>query len=852
MGGSSRPKESPTYDVSQEGPMRAASDAAEGRPSNTEGGAVAGAGAAWPTAGSRPTELSLESLAARDQAPREIRAPKEVSHGKSSAKSLLNPQELARRVLPARLYEKLQSFAREGVPAECGEPWPKEVIEKALEAGPHVSALTPKGVELLWEDVQYQADAGFVRIIAEGELFRKGTPKELKISRVAVVPQTNRRDRIILNLSAQVTFQKTRKRKASHHPSVNETTKPAEDQEAVQKLGSATLALMMFMFETRSDWEIQWQKIDLSDGFWRMIIEAGKEANFVFQMPPRKGDRERYFVVPSALQMGWTNSPAYFCTATDITRTLFKRVLALTVDNGIREGHRYEMKCVDRPDPNLLQELLADATVASQVFVDDFMNGIAGKPDRPEKSGQQLWVTRGAMHSIHGVFPPPEVVRHEGGKDSISTKKVNKGDAKFETEKELLGNLYNGSPGWNRRVGLPKDKRDRYASAVDEALNTPAHRIGLRGFQRVLGKLQYASNVMPAMRGHFTPLNSAMRGKSEKDFVGLGIKSEAREALEDIRGLLDLTVDDPSHICELVPEYLPHYYGTVDASGVGFGGVTLPCTKWIRPLVWRLEMPPDLHAAVQEGTLTMVDCEFAGYFIANCMLHDELEAMGQALAGMNSHFLSDNSPTVGIVNRQASRAKSSMPSRTLRWMARRQRHYRTGPQTIEHWPGEQNTMADFPSRSYEQGFSADEDERFLQEFTNRYPLPLQLKSWRLVRPRTEICSAAFLLLRKIKESTHRPTGRNGDSGAALPPALANTLTSQTYKPSISTWNEATCVWPLLLPCGRECSLATSPLLGRRLRERFEYVDRCWQTEDLQILGKEIRAAATSTPGSADS
>lgn len=81
---------------------------------------------------------------------------------------------------------------------------PHDAIDRALAAGPHVSACAPAGVELIWEDIQYQVDAGFVRIKSEEELFQDGVPRELKISRVAVVPQDNRRDRIILNLSAEV------------------------------------------------------------------------------------------------------------------------------------------------------------------------------------------------------------------------------------------------------------------------------------------------------------------------------------------------------------------------------------------------------------------------------------------------------------------------------------------------------------------------------------------------------------------------------------------------------------------------------------------------------------------------
>jgi hypothetical protein len=86
-------------------------------------------------------------------------------------------------------------------------------------------------------------------------------------------------------------------------------------------------------------------KIDLSDGFWRMIVEEGKEFNFVFQLPKRPGDTETFYVVPSSLQMGWQNSPAYFCTGTEAARTLFKRLLALTFTTGISVPHRHESYC---------------------------------------------------------------------------------------------------------------------------------------------------------------------------------------------------------------------------------------------------------------------------------------------------------------------------------------------------------------------------------------------------------------------------------------------------------------------------------------------------------------------------
>jgi hypothetical protein len=99
-------------------------------------------------------------------------------------------------------------------------------------------------------------------------------------------------------------------------------TVQAEDQSRVEALGPALPSILKFMFDTDCTWEIDWQKIDLSEGFWRMIISTGAEHNFAFQMPTRPQDKDTFYVVPSSLQMGWKNSPAYFCVATQTTREL--------------------------------------------------------------------------------------------------------------------------------------------------------------------------------------------------------------------------------------------------------------------------------------------------------------------------------------------------------------------------------------------------------------------------------------------------------------------------------------------------------------------------------------------------
>jgi hypothetical protein len=57
-------------------------------------------------------------------------------------------------------------------------------------------------------------------------------------------------------------------------------------------------------------------KINLSDGFWRMIVQEDQQWNFAYVMPDLPQSPTR-IVVSSALQMGWAESSEYFCTATE-------------------------------------------------------------------------------------------------------------------------------------------------------------------------------------------------------------------------------------------------------------------------------------------------------------------------------------------------------------------------------------------------------------------------------------------------------------------------------------------------------------------------------------------------------
>ena len=378
--------------------------------------------------------------------------------GKSIAFSLMRPTSLARRVLPGEMYKKLVEFTLKGFRADCGPPWTKEVLNQALARGVSPSAQDPEAVQVLWEDLTYQQEAGFVTIVPGTTLLGEGRPRDLKISPVAVIPQVGHRPRIILNLSAEVKVPGTRRKKETVQPSVNETTVPADDQTAVKALGTATKSLILMTYEVPCDWTIEWQKVDLSDGFWRMVVDAGMEYNFVFQLPRRPTDTVDHFVVPGALQMGWKNSPAYFCTATKTTLTMVKRLLALTARGGLSTSHRHEAHdgVGDATEEAGTRHFwLATTLILLRVFVDDFLGAVAIPPEaRAMREALCRWVTRGTMHAIHGVFPPPDVTGHQGGKDSISEKKLNKGDARWEPKKVRV------RPHAARSDSRPRRRRD--------------------------------------------------------------------------------------------------------------------------------------------------------------------------------------------------------------------------------------------------------------------------------------------------------------------------------------------------------------------------------------------------------
>jgi hypothetical protein len=99
----------------------------------------------------------------------------------------------------------------------------------------------------------------------------------------------------------------------------------------------------------------------------------------------------------------------------------------------------------------------------SSVFVDDFI--LAGVESMDGSLLNRM--ARAALHGIHSFFPPPAVSGHTGDKDPVSIKKLERGDAQWSADKEILGYMLDGKA---RTIHLPKDKATRILNELERVL----------------------------------------------------------------------------------------------------------------------------------------------------------------------------------------------------------------------------------------------------------------------------------------------------------------------------------------------------------------------------------------------
>jgi hypothetical protein len=555
-------------------------------------------------------------------------------------------------------------------------------------------------------------------------------------------------------------------------PSVNDTTVRLAPDGPVKELGNVLPRILDFMSTVPAEEHIHFAKIDLADGYWRMIVDPEERWNFAYVMPSLPGEPIR-LVIPSALQMGWNESPAYFCatteTARDVAQSWIDDSLPLPV---------HPMEPLAKPTvPARRQTSKGPRHQMSAVYVDDFLGACV-----EDASGTFLQTTaRATLHAIHSVFPSPAATGTPDAKDPISEKKMLKGDGRWDTKKEVLGYLLDGVA---RTVQLPPDRAADLLKEIASILRK--QRVPLKRFRSIAGRLQHAARILPAARAFFTPINNALRGLPS--FVGLSRTGEVRHALIDIAAVIRDLAHRPTHVSELVQGSLAHT-GYCDASAFGAGGVWFGGDQDMDPIVWRVEWPPDITTAVvsdknPSGAITNSDLEMAGVLLHEAVLESHL---GPAMKGVQIAIGCDNSPAVAWTTRMASRSTSPIAFRLLKGLAMRQRCTRSAPPAIFHVAGVKNTLADVASRSltgvaahFHLLDSTPTDmcpDTFLTIFDSLYPLPQKLP-WLNVQPPSGLWCNVISTLRgqqlALQQWTTRLDLPPGDTGPATRPKPKST------------------------------------------------------------------------------
>ncbi len=228
----------------------------------------------------------------------------------------------------------LKMYATLGCPTETGLPWTLKQMQAAIDRGPHISTLEPAAAEQLRLEVAEKVNNGQARIVNWDDI-KDNPPPQLKISPVAMIPHKSRAYRAILDLSFPVRLQD-----GSLVPSVNDNTTKTAPRGAITQIGHSLKRIIHAFAAAGENDKIFMAKWDIKDGFWRLDCQSGEEWNFAYVLPPlTPNDKQVQLVIPTSLQMGWIESPPYFCAASETARDVAENYLQLPI--GELDDHKF-------------------------------------------------------------------------------------------------------------------------------------------------------------------------------------------------------------------------------------------------------------------------------------------------------------------------------------------------------------------------------------------------------------------------------------------------------------------------------------------------------------------------------
>jgi hypothetical protein len=192
-------------------------------------------------------------------------------------RGLMAPSGPALHHLAAPLLLELTTL---GCTSEMGDTWTQELIEAAIKKGAQPSAIDPEAAKQLRNETLEKVKEGYAHLVYWDNI-KNNLPPNLKIYPIAAIPHKSQKWRMILDLSHGVTLRKVK------HPSVNEATNPTvAPKHSMAELGNV-LPQIIYAVATAPDSQgpIRFSKIDIKDGYWRMVFPEVDKWHFAYVLP---------------------------------------------------------------------------------------------------------------------------------------------------------------------------------------------------------------------------------------------------------------------------------------------------------------------------------------------------------------------------------------------------------------------------------------------------------------------------------------------------------------------------------------------------------------------------------------
>ena len=383
----------------------------------------------------------------------------------------------------------------------------------------------------------------------------------LRLSPMGVVPQHERRPQTIVDYSFS---------------GINQEAARGAPSEAMQFGKALNRILQRILAANPRHGPTYMLKLDLSDGFYRVRLRVEDIPTLGVAFPVGSG-KDLLVALPLTLPMGWTESPPYFCSATETAVDLINLHTSPSWDP---PRHPLELAagtqppqdgqhCITVPTPMfpLPPRLPAPPRLPpaqrrhhrrplayGDVFVDDEILLAQGTPPQLHRFKRQ------ALHINDWIFHANDL--HDNPtvrKEPISESKLLKGDACWSTTKVILGWTLDTLRG---TIELPAHRKLHLHDILTATLKRK--RVSVQSWQKLLGELHSMIMGIPGGQGLFSQLQVALQRQSHHR---VRIHKEAKACLQDLHTLAQDLSQRPTRMAEIVPTY-PLYAGCCDARPV--------------------------------------------------------------------------------------------------------------------------------------------------------------------------------------------------------------------------------------------------------------------------------------------